>query len=52
MFVIGSGMFWYAMILRHSDPAQADFGQTLESFGILIVALSLALGVYARHKPR
>ncbi len=51
MFVVGSAMFWVAIILRHSNPAKADMAQTLQSFGLLIAAMALAIGMLLKRRP-
>lgn len=42
-------MFWYAIFLRHTNPGKADMAQTLQSFGLLMAALSLAIGVFTKR---
>ena len=50
MFLAGSAMFWVAIFLRHSNPSKADMAQTLQSFGLLIAALALAIGMFMKRK--
>lgn len=50
MFVVGSVMFFYAIFLRHSSPGKWEFAQTLESFGLLITALALAIGMFTKRR--
>jgi hypothetical protein len=49
LFVVGSAMFWYAIFLRHTNPGKAEMAQTLQSFGLLMAALSLAIGVFTKR---
>jgi hypothetical protein len=51
LFVIGSAMFWVAIFLRHANPAKADMAQTLQSFGLLMVAMALAIGMLLKRRP-
>jgi len=50
MFLVGSAMFWYAIFLRHSNPSQTDLALTLQSFGLLIAALALAIGMFTKRR--
>ena len=50
MFIVGSAMFWYAIFLRHASPANADLALTLQSFGLLIAALALAIGMFTKRR--
>src|SRR5260370_42562769 len=50
LFIVGSAMFWVAIFLRHANPAKADMAQTLQSFGLLMAAMALAIGMLLKRK--
>jgi len=51
LFVVGSAMFWVAIFLPHTKQGKSELAQTLQEFGLLMAALSLAIGVFTRRSP-
>jgi hypothetical protein len=51
LFVVGSAMFWVAIFLPHTNRGKSELAQTLQEFGLLMAALSLAIGVFTRRSP-